>query len=106
MGRLLRKLERTHAIPPPRPEVTVEGGRYRLDYAWPDVGLAAEVDGYVWHSTAEQLRHDHERRNRLVVDWTLLIFTWVQVVHESDQVLDRIAATYRHLARRGRLPTG
>ncbi len=102
MGRLLRNLEHRHAIPPPRPEVRIEGGRYRLDYAWPEVGLAAEVDGYVWHSSAEQLRHDHDRRNQLVVDWTVLVFTWVQVVHEPDQVMSQIAVTYRRLARRGR----
>lgn len=98
MGRLLRRLEHVHGIPPPRPELTVDGGRYRLDYAWPGLGLALEVDGYVWHASAEQVRNDHDRRNRLALDWTFLIFTWTQVLHEGEDVMDQIATAYRDLS--------
>lgn len=86
--------------------MALAGGRYRLDYAWPEVGLALEVDGYVWHSSAEQLNHDHDRRNRLATHWTFLIFTWVQVLHEPEEVIHRIATIYRDLARRAGLTPG
>lgn len=102
MGRLLRLLHQRHGVPPPQPELVVDRGRYRLDYAWPEVGLALEVDGYVWHASAEQVRHDHDRRNRLALHWTFLIFTWAQVCHEAEQVIDQIASTYEDLARRQR----
>jgi very-short-patch-repair endonuclease len=99
-ARLLRRLQEAHGIPFPRAELRVAGGRYRLDYAWPEVGLAVEVDGYVWHASAEQLRHDHDRRNQLAMNWTILTFTWVQVVHEPERVMRHIASTYRHLGQR------
>ena len=106
MGRVLRKLQRNHDVPPPQPEFALDGGRYRLDYAWPEVGLALEVDGYVWHASAEQMRHDHKRRNGLAVDWTFLIFTWAQVLHEPEGVIDQVATTYWHLANRKQVITG
>ncbi|MDQ6784274.1 MAG: type IV toxin-antitoxin system AbiEi family antitoxin domain-containing protein [Actinomycetota bacterium] len=97
MGRLLR---RRRAIPSPQTELTQEEGRYRLDYAWPAVGLAVEVDGYVWHASAAQMRHDHDRRNHLALHWTFLIFTWQQVLHEPEAVMDEIISTYQALQQR------
>lgn len=99
MGRLLRRVRAEEGVPVPPAEVAWARGRYRLDYAWPAVGLALEVDGYVWHASAGQMSSDLRRRNRLAAaGWAFLIYTWQQVVHEPAAVMAEIAATYRRRA--------
>jgi very-short-patch-repair endonuclease len=72
-----------------------EGGRFvaRVDAAYPDLKLAIEVDGFEHHSTPEAFQHDRSRQNHLVaLGWTVLRFTWDDVVHRPAhvaQVIDR-----------------
>lgn len=78
------------------------GGRFvaRVDAAYPDLQLAIEVDGYAHHSGPDQLQRDRTRQNRLVnLGWTVLRFTWHDVVHDGATVaatirgaLDRLSA--------------
>lgn len=37
------------------------GDLRRLDFAWPDVGVAAEYEGVAWHSGPEEMRRDRRR---------------------------------------------
>lgn len=102
MGRILRRLAREAGLPDAKPEVAWLDGRYRLDYAWPAVRLAVEVDGFTWHGSVTQMRRDYERRNRLtMVGWIFLIYTWPQVTDEADRVMAEIADTYRLLSHAG-----
>jgi hypothetical protein len=49
----------------------------RLDFAWPDVKVALEADGYDPHSSRRGFRHDRQRNNRVTrVGWRLLHATW------------------------------
>ncbi len=76
-----------------------EAGRYRLDYAWPHVKLAVEVNGYAWHHTPDHARHDHARHNRLQASgWTVLVYTWKDVVEDGHRVATEIMAHLRRLA--------
>jgi hypothetical protein len=55
----------------------------RLDAAYPDCQLGIEFDGVAVHGALRALCRDRQRQNRLLhVGWTLLRFTWWDVVHD------------------------
>lgn len=65
------------------------GGRLvaRVDFTYPDVRLAVEVDGWGAHSSPRALQSDLARQNALVgLGWTVLRFTWPDVVHRPAVV--------------------
>lgn len=64
-------------------------GRFvaRVDFAYPQIRLAIEIDGHATHSAPADLRRDLARQNRLMAaGWTVLRFTWFDVVHEPQAV--------------------
>lgn len=68
-------------------------GRFiaRIDAAYPDRKLAIEVDGYEPHSSPEAFQRDRTRQNRLVaLGWTVLRFTWSDVVQRPAMVAQSI----------------
>jgi len=78
-----------HGLPPYRfqHEVRVGRKRYRIDFAYPEVLLAIEVDGYEFHSSKADVARDNERRNQLVLaGWTVLTFGWHRVVNDPAGV--------------------
>lgn len=97
MARLLH----THGLPAPASEVvTGTSGEYRLDFAYPDLLLAVEVDGYAWHSSPEQFANDARRRNVLAAHgWTVLVFTWWDLSRRPGEVAAEIADAYRRALR-------
>lgn len=107
MARLFRKLQDTAMVPAPDVEVVWLDGKYRLDYAWPAVGLAVEVDGYVWHSSTAQMDYDCARRNQLSnIGWRFLVYSWIRVTSAPDQVIAEIAETYGFLVAQTEAPPG
>jgi hypothetical protein len=80
-------------------------GRYRIDFAYPDLLLAIEVDGYGPHASRKAFQSDRERQNTLVVrGWTVLRFTWADVVKRPEHVAKVVAdaigrAHFRHRTR-------
>lgn len=74
------QLIRRHALPAPACQYQVITGDQRvarLDFAYPSIRLAIEVDGYRWHSGLESWKADLRRDNRLkLMGWTVLRFTW------------------------------
>jgi hypothetical protein len=86
----------------PVPKAEVDWGpqrRYRLDFAYPLVRLAIEVDGWSAHFTPEQQRWDRRRANSLSrAGWTVLHYDWWEVTYEPERVAKEIAEVYRHLA--------
>lgn len=91
---------RRHGIPKAVYQYTVRSeGRFiaRVDFAYPDCLLAVEVDGHEKHRTPAQLQADLTRQNRLVAaGWTVLRFTWADVVQRPEMVATTIR---RQLAR-------
>jgi putative AbiEi antitoxin of type IV toxin-antitoxin system/uncharacterized protein DUF559 len=89
-----------HGLPVPRAEV--EWGpqrRYRLDFAYPQLRLAIEVDGWTAHFTPEQQRWDRRRSNTMArAGWTVLHYGWWEVTYEAERVAREIAETYLKLA--------
>ncbi|MDQ6945777.1 MAG: DUF559 domain-containing protein [Actinomycetota bacterium] len=98
-----RRLVAALDLPDPAIEVHVQAdGSYRLDIAWGDILLAVEVDGYAWHFSPEHMQRDVTRRNHLQqAGWTVLVYTWRQVLQEPRRVAWEITATYRRLSALG-----
>jgi very-short-patch-repair endonuclease len=86
----------------PVPKAEVDWGpqrRYRLDFAYPLIRLAIEVDGWSAHFTPEQQRWDRRRANSLSrAGWTVLHYDWWEVTYEPERVAKEIAEVYWHLA--------
>lgn len=71
----------------PRPVFQHPVGRYRIDFAYPELLLAIEVDGYGKRSTRRAFQSDLDRQNELVSrGWTILRFTWNDVVRRPEHV--------------------
>ncbi|KQU36380.1 MULTISPECIES: type IV toxin-antitoxin system AbiEi family antitoxin domain-containing protein [unclassified Rhodococcus (in: high G+C Gram-positive bacteria)] len=65
-------------------------GAYVIDFAFPAVGLAIEIDGWAFHSDVTAFRHDRRRQNDLSRDWTVLRYTWADLVERPAAVLEEI----------------
>jgi very-short-patch-repair endonuclease len=84
MARLLNR----YRLPVARPEfVAGTAGEYRIDYAYPDRRIMVELYGYASHHSPEQMASDLARQRQLTLEgWTVLIFTWPDVVHHPEAV--------------------
>lgn len=59
-----------------------------LDVAFPASRLAIEVDGWAYHSDVERFRRDRRKQNAMVaVGWTVLRFTWADLVERPAYVI-------------------
>jgi hypothetical protein len=99
MARLLA----AEGLPPAVPEYEVwsHDGRFvaRVDFAYPELRLAIEVDGFAAHSSLEAFRHDRVRQNALVgAGWTVLRFTWGEAEDGAPRVGRAIRDARRRLA--------
>ncbi len=72
-------------------------GPWRLDFAWPAVKVAVEIDGWAFHHTPAQADRDHRKRNALTnAGWHALAYTWHQLTDDPGccmyQVTEALAA--------------
>ena len=80
-------------------EVRDHRGRFvaRVDFAYRELAVAIEVDGWASHSSPRALQSDLDRQNALVgLGWTVARYTWHDVVRRPAKVADGI----RHLVLR------
>jgi very-short-patch-repair endonuclease len=73
---------RATGLPIPVPQHSVRTRRQDrdIDFAYPDAGLAIEVDGWEEHGTRQAFEDDRLRQNELEeLGWHVLRFTWKQV---------------------------
>jgi very-short-patch-repair endonuclease len=76
-------------------------GRFlaQVDFAYPELLLAIEVDGFETHGTPRAMGKDFVRQNGLVPHgWRILRFTWAPVVHQPEYVGAVIGRTLAALA--------
>lgn len=60
----------------------------RVDFCWPGARLIVEADGHRWHDPEDARDRDRRRSNEFGrLGWTLLRFTWADVVHAPDWVV-------------------
>lgn len=79
------------------------GGRWigRVDFAWPSARLVVETDGFAFHADRASYRKDRRRGNALVLaGWSVLRFSWEDVVHHPDEVVEAVRAALAERARR------
>lgn len=83
-----RRLIERYGLPAPETQVTAgRRGQYRVDSLWAPQKVIAELNGYAWHHSPEQMNYDSVRQRELTLaGWKLLVFTWLQVVHQPDDV--------------------
>lgn len=63
----------------------------RVDFAWPEHRLVVETDGFAFHADRRSYRDDRRRTNALVLaGWRVLRFSWEDVVHEPDHVVQLV----------------
>jgi very-short-patch-repair endonuclease len=95
LERRFMDLVHRHGLPAPTFQHEVwHGGRFvaRVDAAYADRKLAIEVDGFEHHSSPDAFQRDRTRQNRLVaLGWTVLRFTWGDVVRRPASVAAQIA---------------
>ena len=66
-------------------------GPYLIDIAFPDRGVAIEIDGWAFHSDPETFRNDRRRQNYLIVNrWQVLRFTWLDITAYPERVIATI----------------
>jgi Uncharacterized protein conserved in bacteria len=64
-----------------------------LDFAFFAQRLAIEIDGRAWHSAGDRFQSDRSRQNKLVLlGWTVLRFTWDDLMHRPDEVIRQVRA--------------
>ncbi len=86
MARLLR----SHGLPPAVfQHVVRRAGKFvaKIDFAYPAILVAMEVDGRASHASPRAFQSDLVRQNELVtLGWTVIRFTWHDVVRRPAQV--------------------
>ncbi len=72
----------------------------RVDYAWPDLKLAIEVDSWRFHTSKAARRRDATRQNRMeLLGWTVLRFFWEDIFYDPRLVVGQVRATLHALRR-------
>jgi very-short-patch-repair endonuclease len=83
-------LLRGASVPAPTRQmwVSTPGGRYRLDFAWPDLKLALECDGWAHHGGRVAFGKDRERLSELAsMGWRVLVVTWAMATRQPERVV-------------------
>ncbi|HEX4821255.1 MAG TPA: DUF559 domain-containing protein [Acidimicrobiales bacterium] len=84
-------------------EVMVRGRKVRIDFAYPSVKLAIELDGYDKRRSRDSLRYDAARGRLLLQDgWTVPHYTWDEVSRDPGGVASEILGLLRALGYRSR----
>jgi len=92
---LFVRLLRQAGLPEPERQVAVTVGHrlFRLDFAYSARRIAIECDGFATHGTRAAFEEDRERQNLLILGgWTILRFTWRQIVSRPDEVVAHVRA--------------
>lgn len=80
-----------------------EGEQIRVDFAWPDYMLIAELQGGQWsnggHNRGSGMARDYDRHNRLVLNgWRVLYFATSHIDNNPLGVVGTVAEALKSLA--------
>ncbi len=91
-----RRLIRKAGLPQPECELVVgANGEYRLDFSWPQLLLAIEVDGWMYHSSFAAFHGNKTRKNSLTLEgYAVLEYTWIHVTKSPSTVVREVQAAY------------
>ena len=89
-------------LPTPRCQFEVRKGRVfiaRVDFAWVDLRLVVEIDGFQYHSDRAAFERDRRRQNALVnARWRVLRFTAADLLLRPDEVVAEVRMALRRPA--------
>ena len=89
-------------LPPPMLQyevVDVQGRLWRLDFAWPELRVAAEYDGVDWHSGPEAFLRDRRRSSALQeLGWVLVPIVAEDVRYRPHELVRRLNIQLRKAA--------
>jgi very-short-patch-repair endonuclease len=92
-----RELVRRAGLPQPRAQYRV--GRYRLDFAWPELRVAVETDGWATHGRRQAFEDDRARDAFLLAaGWRVLRVTYRRLKHHPTLVAAQLAAVLAQAA--------
>jgi len=95
MARIARLMD----APPPVPEYAVAGGRFRFDFAWPEVRVGAEVHGWGAHSSFDDWKRNLAKRQWADDnDWLMPEYSWDDVNDPPEGVAARLSRILRRRA--------
>ncbi len=87
-------------LPPPELQYPIrgrDGELWRVDFAWPEVFLAAEYESIDWHAGRNEMLRDKTRWAKIQeLGWTMIPIIVDDVRREPDRLVQRVAA---HLER-------
>ena len=64
-----------------------------VDVAFPQLRVAIEIDGMAYHVDVDRFQGDRHRQNALIaLGWTVLRFTWADVVQRPGYVASAVRA--------------
>ncbi len=73
--------------------VDLTGRIWRLDFAWPDLLVAAEYDGLDWHTGPEAFLRDRHRSAALQdLGWVVVPIVAEDVRHRPAELVRRLSA--------------
>lgn len=76
--------------------VDARGGRWRLDFAWPEFRVTAEYDGVDWHSGPAAFIRDRRRSSALQeMGWAVVVMVAEDVRRRPWDIVCRIEAQLR-----------
>jgi hypothetical protein len=71
-----------------------------VDFAWPEVRLCVELDGWAHHGTRSAFARDRARDRALVsLGWMVLRYTWQDVTSTPEAVIGELTGAYDSRAR-------
>ena len=90
MDRVLKK----YGLPIHETQINV--GRYRIDFGWPDLKVAGELDGWGKYERLEQFRRQARRDAFLQINgWIVVHFTWREVIRSERKVIRELEQALR-----------
>ncbi len=81
-------------LPEPKKQhsVVIDDREYRIDFAYPAIRLAIELDGWRFHGGRDAWEADIRRSNALVGDgWTVIRGTWRDVKNDPGPLVSMVA---------------
>ncbi|MFM9377511.1 type IV toxin-antitoxin system AbiEi family antitoxin domain-containing protein [Gordonia sp. VNK21] len=74
-------------------------GRWRIDFAWPELKVAVEIDGWAFHRDHRRFRSDIRKRNQLIAaGWLPLTFSWHDLQENPVGCLELLVRVLRERA--------
>jgi very-short-patch-repair endonuclease len=88
----MARLMRSAGLPPARFQFGIPGTGARVDFAYPELRLAIEVDGFAFHGSSRAMSADRDRDVRLLAaGWRVARFMWADVVRHPARVTARLS---------------